>query len=252
MWPRTLWAAGVVEGVLGVEEGVERTLGVDDEHGPARQLDGDIRPAAAFLGVGGGLFGEVVVLGEAGGVEDVPEGLLAPAALDPGPAAQGGGKLAGLVLGGGRGGHQSGDLFLESAGLLGPGLLHGHHLLLEPGQGLGHRLELGLQSGLGQLFAVMEGLVGALQHLVGDGAGGLGVEEGGVLGALLLDDAHPHRGVLQLPGPGLGAIGPASLHHRPGETDAGGQKSDQGDEKGGVHGAFLARVGRRRQPLEGC
>ena len=176
MWPRTLWAwrgqagvaRGVVGGVLRLQEGVQRALGVDHEHAAARHAHVDVGPAAALLGVDRGLLVEVEAAGQARGLQHVAQGLLAPAALHAGAAAQRRRQLARLVLGGGRGLHQRGDLLLQPAGLLGAGLLDGGDLLLELGQGLGHRLQLRLQPGLGQLLAAPDRLLVALEDLLGD------------------------------------------------------------------------------------
>ena len=101
--------------------------------------------------------------------KDIAQGLFPPAALDSSPATQGRGQLAGLRLGRGRRLHKISDLLLEAARLLGPDLLDRRHLFLEFCQGFGDRLKLGLQPGLGQLFAIVEGLVGPFQHLLGNG-----------------------------------------------------------------------------------
>ncbi len=117
----------------------------------ARQPHGHVGPAAALLGVGRGLFVEVEAVAEAGGLQHVAQGLLAPAALHAGPAAQGGGQLAGLVLGGGRGAASGAIWALQARRLLGRGSSRPADLLLELGQSSRPRLRAGLPGrGLGQ------------------------------------------------------------------------------------------------------
>ena len=120
------------------------------------------------------------------------------------------------------------DLFLQAAGFLGARFFNRDDLLLELGQAVGDGLELRLEASLRQLLSIMERLIGALHHLLGDGGGGLRLQEGAVFGALLFHDPHPRRGVLEIPSPCLSTVGAAALHQGPGDRRR--RRHERGDE----------------------
>ena len=182
-------------------------------------------------------------------LQDVAQGLLAPAPLDANAPAKGGGELLGLVPGGGGGLKEGADLLAQATGLLGPGRLHVGDLLLELLEGVGHGLELASQLLLGQPLAQLEALVGASEELVGDGPGRLVLKQLGIAGGHVLDDLDPGGGGLEVEDPRLGAIGPAPLEHGPDQGDEGQGETQEGDQDLGVHEVFLVRNHRR---VTGC
>jgi hypothetical protein len=81
----------------------------------ARQVqieDHHVGPLATLAGGDRDLFQEVEPVLQARHLQDVAQGLLAPAPLDADPPAQGGGELLGLVPGGGGGLEESAELLM--------------------------------------------------------------------------------------------------------------------------------------------
>ncbi len=189
------------------------------------------------------LLVEIDVGSQAGHLQHIAQHLLAPAPLHPRPAAQGGGELARLVLGGHRGGQQLGDLRLaappvSSARAFSAAVTCG----LELGQGVGHRLELGLQPGLGQGVLRGEALGGAFDQLLGHRIGRqrrLGFQHLGAPCVLLAQQIPLQR---QAPRP-------RPLRHGPDRrADGEGGEQDRGDRgQERVHGPFVSGVARARQ-----
>ncbi|MNN25826.1 hypothetical protein D3C81_1393150 [compost metagenome] len=218
----------------------QRHLGVDDKHAAAGQFDDEIGTLLAALVRGRGvLLLEVEAAGHAGGFQNIAAGLLAPAAATAGVALQGLGQAARLVAGGGRGGHQGGQLLLQPAGVLGAGLLQRRDVLLELGQGFGDRLELGLHPLARDAVLGLEGLGGAGHQLGRHGLGGLrglGLEELGHGIAALLHQLQPGVGGVERP------LGLLPAHEGPEEAGDSGDGDDQQDEFERVHAPFLAGV----------
>ena len=87
----------LVDLVAGVEKGVQRAFGVDDQLAPARQADDHVGAQPAVVGVDRHLGLEVGIRRQAGLLEHVLEALLAPAAARLGAGAQRVDELRGLV-----------------------------------------------------------------------------------------------------------------------------------------------------------
>ncbi len=239
-------AAGLVRGVLGLQEGGQRHLGVDHQHPAAGHAHYHVGPAAALGGVVGDLLLKIVVPLQPGHLQHVAQHLLAPAALNARAPAQGGGELARLELGLVGGPQHRLDLLLQAAGLLGAGLLGGDHLLLELAQRLGHGLQLGLHADLGLLLLGLEGLAGALDQLLGHGVGGLGrlgAQQLAGLGLTRLQHAGVGEGAGQIPVQRRGASAlPPPSHDRQGhaqERQGREARQDRKQHRRLVHAPFL-------------
>ena len=129
--------------LLGVEEGVERHLGVGDEAAPLRQQEAGVGPQAAVFGPQRLLQLEVDVLGHPGDLDAAAQLQLAPLAA--------GLRLAQRLLQAGRLGVEVADRLAHlleqgpglQVGLAAPADL-GFDLLLALGDPLGQALDLGL------------------------------------------------------------------------------------------------------------
>ena len=152
--------------LAGVEEGVERAFGVDDQLAAARQPDDHVGAKAAVVGVDRHFGLEIGIRREAGLLEHVLEALLAPAAARLGAGAkrvdQTGGFVADLAVAGVKQGHR-----------LAQRLVAAHPLLLDLGQPLLialerrlDRLEQRLQLRVALLARLVEAGVGALEELL--------------------------------------------------------------------------------------
>ena len=128
-WRRRWWAASSSSSVGGgVEVGVERHLGVDDDAAPADQVDHEVGPAGAV--VEAHLLGEVAPVDEAGQLDRPAQVQLAPAPAHLG-LAQRRRQRAGLAL-------EQVDLGVELALPGRPRAVEVVHLVAEPVQPLHH------------------------------------------------------------------------------------------------------------------
>ncbi len=157
---------GVVGLVIGVEKGVERAFGVDDQFAPARQPHDHVGAQAAVLGIDRDFGLEIGIGRQAGLLEHVLQALLAPAAARLGAGAERVDEVTGLVA----------DLRVtgvEQRHRLAQSFITPHPLLLDLRQPLLitlqrrlDRLEQGLQLRLALLPGLVEAGVGALEELL--------------------------------------------------------------------------------------
>ena len=201
-WPRTLCTWRRPGGVAAASSAAswtsrkafsEHLASITNRPPPGRRTvtSGRRRPSSVSVG---GLFVEVEAAGQARGLQHVAQGLLAPAALDAGAPPQGRRTACAPRPGWRSRPAASGAICsfsppVSSARAFSTAVTCSWNF----SQGLGHRLQLGLQPRLGQLLAVAHRLVVLAQDLLGDAGRRLG-ELGADHLALLLQHADPRLG----------------------------------------------------------